>query len=125
MSNYKLLTLRQTANLLQVNERDIGQMLRDGYLHGYKLGRGWRISLDDLNSFIRKHGDVSRDQLRSGNAANRLNGAKLNLDAQRLSKDAGSTEKSKTIGGTRAINNSHAHRETDSSTWVAPWREDE
>ncbi len=124
MLKYKLLTLRQVAERLQINERDIGQLLRNGYLPGYKLGRGWRISPGDLNSFIRKHGNVSRHQLLSGNAANGLNGAQPKPDVYRPRKEVRSTEATKTNIGTRKIHSDHAHCETESYR-VPPWREDE
>ena len=124
MSEYKLLTLRQIAELLQINERDIGQLLRDGYLPGYKLSQGWRISRDDLNSFIRKHGNVSRDQLRSGNAASGPNSTQLEFDAPRPRKERRLIEATKTNDGTREIHSDNAHYETESN-WVPPWREDE
>ncbi len=124
MSDYKLLTLRQTAELLRIDERDIGQLLRDGDLPGYKLGQRWRISLEDLNSFFRKHGNVTRDQLRSGKAASKPNGAQLELDPPRPHKDHRSIEATKTNDGTREIHSDNAHYETDSN-WVPPWRGDE
>jgi excisionase family DNA binding protein len=123
MSEYKLLTLRQASAMLQRNDRDIRQLLSDGYLPGYKLGQGWRISLDDLNSFIRKYGNLSRDQFPSINAASRSNGVQQELNAPRPREAARSTGATKTINGTRENHNNHAHCGSESS-WVPPWRED-
>ena len=148
MAEYKLLTLRQIAELLEINERDVGQLLRDGYLPGYKLGRGWRVSLAEINAFICKHGKVSPDELRSGNGANGSNaangpngangtngangfngangsnGVQLQRDAPRPSKRRPSVVAMKSNGRTEEIHSVQAQCKKESN-WVPPWRQDE
>ena len=48
----KLLTPTDVANRLQMNERTVTQWLRKGRLRGFKLGKEWRISPDDLQAFL-------------------------------------------------------------------------
>ena len=48
------LTPAQVADHLQVNERTVHRWLRDGYLHGYKVGKMWRISPQDFEQFLAK-----------------------------------------------------------------------
>jgi excisionase family DNA binding protein len=47
-----LLTPTDVANRLQVNERTVTQWLRKGHLRGFKIGKEWRISPDDLQAFL-------------------------------------------------------------------------
>ncbi len=47
-----LLTPTDVAKRLQVNERTVTQWLRKGLLRGYKLGKVWRTSADDLGTFL-------------------------------------------------------------------------
>ncbi len=48
----KLLTPTDVADRLQVNERTVTIWLRKGRLRGFKIGRDWRISPDDLQVFL-------------------------------------------------------------------------
>ena len=52
MNNEKLLTPTDVANRLQVNERTVTLWLRKGHLRGFKVGKEWRISPDDLQAFL-------------------------------------------------------------------------
>jgi excisionase family DNA binding protein len=52
MNDKKLLTPTDVANRLQVNERTVCQWLREGRLRGFKIGKEWRISPDDLQAFL-------------------------------------------------------------------------
>lgn len=47
-----LLTPNDVAKRLQVNERTVTQWLRKNLLRGYKIGKEWRISVDDLEAFL-------------------------------------------------------------------------
>jgi excisionase family DNA binding protein len=48
----RLLTPPQVATRLQVNERTVTQWLRKGHLRGFKIGKEWRVSLVDLETFL-------------------------------------------------------------------------
>lgn len=49
-----LLTPEQTAKLLNITERKLGELLRSGELAGIKVGREWRIDYADLEKYIRE-----------------------------------------------------------------------
>ena len=48
----KLLTPTDVADRLQVHERTVTRWLRKGHLRGFKIGKEWRISPDDLQTFL-------------------------------------------------------------------------
>ncbi len=52
MNNDKLLTPTDVANRLQLNERTVTQWLRKGHLRGFKIGKEWRISVNDLEALL-------------------------------------------------------------------------
>ncbi len=52
MNNDKLLTPVDVANRLQVNERTVTQWLRKGHLRGFKIGKEWRVSVEDLEAYL-------------------------------------------------------------------------
>ena len=52
MNNEKLLTPVDIANRLQVHERTVTQWLRKGHLRGFKVGKEWRVSVEDLEAFL-------------------------------------------------------------------------
>ncbi len=52
MTKDRLLTPPQVATRLQVNERTVTQWLRKGHLRGFKIGKEWRVSTVDLESFL-------------------------------------------------------------------------
>ncbi len=61
----KLLTPTDVANRLQVSERTVTQWLRKGHLRGFKLGKEWRISPDDLQAFLEASANKPMDKPRS------------------------------------------------------------
>ncbi len=65
MNDKKLLTPTDVANRLQVNERTVTLWLRKGYLRGFKIGKEWRISPDDLQAFLEASVNVPPDKPRS------------------------------------------------------------
>ena len=122
MTEYRLLTLRQVAALFQIPEREARNLLRDGCLPGYKIGRLWRLSLDDLNAFIRKHENVPPDELRK--AVRGANGVRADLDAYQ------SHQKPRSNGSTKINHNAREIRtegvpRPNVSTWAPPWRRDD
>ena len=52
MAQQILLTPFDVAKRLQMNERTVTQWLRQGYLRGFKIGKEWRVSEEDLETFI-------------------------------------------------------------------------
>ncbi len=64
-NNEKLLTPTDVANRLQVNERTVTIWLRKGHLRGFKIGKEWRISPDDLQAFLEASANKPMDKPRS------------------------------------------------------------
>ncbi len=61
----KLLTPTDVADRLQVNERTVTQWLRKGHLRGFKIGKEWRISPNDLQAFLEASANKPMDKPRS------------------------------------------------------------
>jgi excisionase family DNA binding protein len=61
----KLLTPTDVGDRLQVNERTVTQWLRKGHLRGFKVGKEWRISPDDLQAFLEASANKPMDKPRS------------------------------------------------------------
>ena len=49
----RLLTTEEIAAILSVHPRTVMRWLREGKLKGLKVGRLWRVRLEDLEAFIR------------------------------------------------------------------------
>ncbi len=47
-----ILNLEETADLLRVSNQTIYNMIKDGKLKAYKIGREWRFMRKDIESFI-------------------------------------------------------------------------
>ena len=58
MNNETLLTPVDVAKSLQVNERTVTQWLRRGHLRGFKIGKEWRVSSRDLDTFLEQSANV-------------------------------------------------------------------
>ena len=65
MDDKKLLTPLDVADRLQVNERSVNIWLRKGRLRGFKIGKEWRISPDDLQEFLEAGANMPPDKPRS------------------------------------------------------------
>ena len=65
MAEVQLLTAAQVAERLQLHERTVTSWLRHGYLRGFKLGKEWRISPDDLWAFLEAGANMPPDKPRS------------------------------------------------------------
>ncbi len=61
----QFLTPHQVAERLQVNEGTVTQWLRKGHLRGFKVGKEWRISPDDLQAFLEASANMQPDKPRS------------------------------------------------------------
>ncbi len=65
MNDKKLLTPTDVANRLQVNEHTVTVWLRKGHLRGFKIGKEWRISPDDLQAFLEARANMPPHKPRS------------------------------------------------------------
>ena len=65
MNDEKLLTPSNVASRLQVNERTVTLWLRKGQLRGFKVGKEWRISPDDLQAFLEASANMPPKKSRS------------------------------------------------------------
>ncbi len=65
MKYNRLLTPTDVANRLQVNERTVTLWLRKGRLRGFKVGKEWRISPDDLQAFLEASANMPPGKPRS------------------------------------------------------------
>ena len=48
----RLLTVKQTAEYLQVNEQYVRDVIASGQLEAAKLGKAWRIKESDIMQFL-------------------------------------------------------------------------
>jgi excisionase family DNA binding protein len=55
MSRERYRTVREVADLLQVNEVTVRRWIKDGELRAIDIGKGWRIGPDDLDAFLEDH----------------------------------------------------------------------
>ena len=61
MDTDRLLTPEEIAERLQVQRSTVMDYLRRGIIKGKKIGRLWRISLEDLEKYLREAGEA-KDQ---------------------------------------------------------------
>jgi len=50
----RLLTIREVADYLQVDEKTIRRWIATGDLNAFKLGRQWRVAEKELQNFLRE-----------------------------------------------------------------------
>ena len=50
----KIYTTREIADLLKVNQETILRLLRNHKLNGYKIGKNWRISQEQLEQYLNR-----------------------------------------------------------------------
>jgi excisionase family DNA binding protein len=48
-----LLTAAEVAEILDIHPRTVGEYIREGKLHAYQFGGGWKISENALREFVR------------------------------------------------------------------------
>ncbi len=65
MNNNKLLTPTDIANRLQMSERTVTQWLRKGHLRGFKIGKEWRVSVNDLEALLEASANKPSSESRS------------------------------------------------------------
>lgn len=66
MPNDHLITSAQLAEYLRVDKKTVTRWLRKGLLRGFKVGKEWRVSLEDLHSFMEQRANRPRDRSRAG-----------------------------------------------------------
>ena len=49
-------TVEEVADLLKIKPETVRVMLRDNELNGFKAGKAWRVTEDDLKKYIQKQG---------------------------------------------------------------------
>lgn len=54
IENSKLYTPEEVADMLKVKKQTVWKWLRQGILHGVKIGKLWRIPEKDLTEFLEK-----------------------------------------------------------------------
>ena len=52
----KIYTVEEVADLLKIKPETVRIMLRDNELNGFKAGKAWRVTEDDLKKYIQKQG---------------------------------------------------------------------
>lgn len=52
MGDIKIYKLKEAAKVLMTSEYTVSQHLKNGELHGQKVGREWRITSEDIKAFL-------------------------------------------------------------------------
>ena len=52
----KIYTVEEVADLLKIKPETVRVMLRDNELNGFKAGKAWLVTEDDLKKYIQKQG---------------------------------------------------------------------
>lgn len=58
MRDEQLLSIRDVAEFLQLNQTTIYAWAQQGTLPGYKLGRTWRFRLSEIEAWLEKRRNV-------------------------------------------------------------------
>ncbi|MCF3593931.1 helix-turn-helix domain-containing protein [Rhodobacteraceae bacterium LMO-12] len=48
-------TVKEVADLLKVSEATVRGWIKNGELHAFEIGKGWRIADSDLETFLSNH----------------------------------------------------------------------
>lgn len=62
MLSKPLLTVHEIAELLKMRESTVRAWIRDGELRAIKMGRDWRVSVKDLETFMEGHANRPADE---------------------------------------------------------------
>ena len=54
MSDLRIYTLKEVADILKVTRRSIYNYIKEGKLKAVKIGREWRVTEDALKAFLNK-----------------------------------------------------------------------
>lgn len=52
--NSKIMTVSEVAEYLRISEVTTYKLVQSGSIPGFKIGRSWRVKLDDLLEYIDK-----------------------------------------------------------------------
>lgn len=52
--NEQLMTIKETSDYLNVNEKTVYRLLEKKELQGYKIGRVWRLKKEDIDKYLKK-----------------------------------------------------------------------
>lgn len=52
----KIYTIEEVADLLTLKPTTVRTMLRDKEMNGFKAGKAWRVTEDDLKKYVQKQG---------------------------------------------------------------------
>lgn len=52
LERYTVLTPTDVMNALNIGKNTVYELLNSGQLRGFRIGRGWRISAEELERFI-------------------------------------------------------------------------
>lgn len=55
-NNMKIYTIEEVADLLTLKPTTVRAMLRDKEINGFKAGKAWRVTEDDLKKYIQSQG---------------------------------------------------------------------
>lgn len=75
-----LLTVQEVADRMKVTPRTVGDWIRHDKLRAIKVGRDWRVSVKDLETFANAHANIptrnggvetTTDRRSSGNGGSR------------------------------------------------------
>lgn len=64
-----LLDVKQVQERLRVSERTIFNLIKRGDLKGFKAGREWRFSLEDIQNYERQQRQRAEEQRKKKEAA--------------------------------------------------------
>lgn len=60
----KTFNVKQVREILDVSERTIFRLIRDGKLKGFKAGREWRFEQKDIDAFIALQREEAEKEIR-------------------------------------------------------------
>lgn len=64
MTDTTLFNIKQVQKMLGVSERTIFRYIEEGELTGFKIGREWRFTQDDINTFLELRRKKTEEEMR-------------------------------------------------------------
>lgn len=80
MRNDKALTAQEVADILKIAKNTVYELVKRGELNSYKIGRGLRFSLEDVESYISNSKSIGSVPSKSSLSTNTSKSAKINRD---------------------------------------------